>query len=82
MQTSTNGTYTLNDFQSRQIAVLITLHNCLSYNGVSWKVLVVGLHTTRTSVQQQGVVHYKTFHKEEFPTCLSGLQTQQSTKYM
>ncbi len=40
-----NGTYTLHDFQSRQISVLITLHDCLSYNGVSWS--CCGLHITR-----------------------------------
>ncbi len=39
-----SGTYTLHDFQSHEIAVLITLHNCLPYNRVCSS---CGLHITQ-----------------------------------
>ncbi len=74
-----NSTHALHNLQSRQIAVLITLHDCLSYNGASLS--CCGLHITR--VISEGVTHYKTFYLEESPTSLSGLQTtSQSTKHM
>lgn len=51
--------FTLHTFQSRQIAVLFTLHNLLVFKSLQFSHYM--------TERWQGVTHYKTFHQVEFP---------------